>query len=142
VEWLPVALGVLTSVLATGVVAGVRAVWETRRPGGTLAASHEAPSSHLWDATVRVQWRGNGAAWNVLALPYDNGTTMAHGRLEAHVLRDGDGELRFQLRHPAKVALLWRPGPTSTKARGHLLDTSVRSTRPMKRREVRAFLAR
>ena len=139
-EWSSLTVGVLTTLLATGTLALLRALWENRRPQGTLVASYGPPTSQGWDVTATVQWRGEGAAWHVLALPYDRTTAMARGRIEAHVLRDGDDELKFQLRHPARVALLWRPGIVSKSARGHVLDTATGFTRPLKQREVRDFL--
>lgn len=141
-DWSSFAPGVLTTVLAAGVLALVRTLWDHHRAEGTLVASHEPPSSRGWDATVTVRWRGKGGAWNVLALPYDQATSMTHGTIEEHLLRDGDGELKFQIRDPARVILLWRPGLLSKRARGHLLDTRVGSTRAMTRREVRTFLSR
>ncbi len=120
----------------------LRTVWDHRRERGALVASHEPPSTRGWDATVKVQWRGTGEAWHVLAIPYDRATFMARGSNQAHVLRDGDGELRFQVRYPARIVLLWRAGLTRRRARGHLLDTQAGLTRPMTNREVRAFLSR
>jgi hypothetical protein len=135
-------VGVLSAVIATCVLAAFRWVWNRRRAPGSMVATHGPPSSRSFDATVRVEWRGEGAAWRVLALPFDDATRMARGKIQAHVLRDGDGFLEFQLCAPAKIALLWRPGQFSKATRGHLLDTAAGGTRAMTRREVRAYLAR
>lgn len=140
-EWSSVFAGLLTTLLAAAVLASLRALWARRQHSqGTVVASKEPPTSRGWDATVALRWRGAGAAWHVLAIPLNASTAMAHGTIEAHVLRDGDGELRFQIRNPARIAILWRPGLKSRTARGHVLDTGAGVTRPMTRRELRDVL--
>ncbi len=105
-------------------------------------ASHEPPHSTGWDFTTTVQWRGKGAAWNVLALPHNHATAMTRGQIETHIPQESNGQLKFQVRHPAQVAVLSTPGWRSKQPRGHLLDTALGCMRPMTSKEVRDFLRR
>lgn len=140
-DWPSVFESVVASVIVAGLALTARALRRTRSPQGAFAATFSPTTARPNAADTTIRWIGAGRAWNVLALPYDTHTFMTKSQIQAHVMAEGDGELRFIVQIPGRVTILWRPKLHGRTARGHLLDTGKGYVRPMTRTEVKKFRA-